>query len=184
MRVCAKAILIIIAVGLLAACGTMGGKGKKGQPVIEERPTSESQVQVEEQPSETFAAPEQAGFRGDPLDDPDSLLAKRVIYFDFDSSIIKEDFSSIIEAHAAYLADHPNAAVTLEGHADERGTREYNMALGERRAKAVRQFLSLQGVGDNQVDVISFGEERPVALGHDEESWRLNRRVEVIYTRR
>jgi len=183
MNVCAKALLALIVATSLAACGTMGKSGKKGQPVVEERPT-EAQVQVQEQPSESFAAPEQPGFSGSPLDDPNSLLSKRVIYFEFDSSIIQEEYSPIIEAHAAYLVDHPNARITLEGHADERGTREYNMALGERRAKAVRQYMSLQGVSPDQMDVISFGEERPVALGHDEESWHLNRRVEIIYNSR
>jgi len=80
------------------------------------------------------------------------------------------------------LSSNPDVSVVLEGHADERGTREYNLALGERRAKAVEQLLVLQGVGQNQIQVISFGEERPVALGHDEEAWRLNRRVEFLYS--
>jgi peptidoglycan-associated lipoprotein len=116
------------------------------------------------------------------LDDPDSPLSRRVIYFDLDSSSISDEDRELITAHAEFLAAHPEISAILEGHADERGTREYNIALGERRAKAVKQLLSVQGVGQNQAQVISFGEERPVALDHSEDSWRLNRRVEILYS--
>ena len=129
-------------------------------------------------------AAEGEGKMMDPLSDPSSPLATRVIYFDFDSSVIKAEFKDVIIAHGNYLAGHPEAAVVLEGHADERGTREYNIALGERRAKAVEKLLTVQGVAPNQIQVISFGEERPVALGHDESAWSLNRRVEILYSGR
>ena len=119
----------------------------------------------------------------DPLDDPNSLLAKRVVYFDFDKSDIKPEFRDILNAHAEYLANHADVSVTLEGHCDERGTREYNIALGERRANAVQRMLTLQGVAASQINTISYGEERPAALGHDEDAWALNRRVEFIYHR-
>jgi len=124
-----------------------------------------------------------AGFQGDALDDPNSLLAKRVVYFDFDKSDIRGDFRDVIQAHAEYLASHSDVAVTLEGHADERGTREYNIALGERRANAVQKMLTLQGASASQIRVVSYGEERPAALGHDEDAWSLNRRAEFIYAR-
>jgi peptidoglycan-associated lipoprotein len=117
----------------------------------------------------------------DPLSDPNSLLSKRVIYFDFDKADIRPEFRDIVQAHAAYLGQNANVRVTLEGHADERGTREYNMGLGERRANAVKNVLGLQGAGSGQIDSVSYGEERPVAMGHDEQSWGLNRRVEIIY---
>jgi peptidoglycan-associated lipoprotein len=122
-------------------------------------------------------------FTGDPLDDPGSLLSKRVVYFDFDSSSIREDSRAIIEAHARYLASKPGASVVLEGHADERGTREYNIALGERRANSVRQLMVLNGVASGQIQTVSYGEERPVATGHSETAWNLNRRVEIVYAR-
>jgi len=109
-------------------------------------------------------------------------LSKRVIYFDFDSSDVTSEAREIISAHAQNLSQNANLSVVLEGHADERGTREYNVALGEHRAKAVKQLLVVQGVSDSQVQVISFGEERPAAVGHDESSWRLNRRVELLYS--
>jgi peptidoglycan-associated lipoprotein len=122
-------------------------------------------------------------FSGNPLDNPNSLLAKRVVYFDFDQSDIRGEFRDVIKAHAEYLANNANASVTLEGHADERGTREYNIALGERRANAVQRMLTLQGAAASQIRVVSYGEERPAALGHDEASLALNRRVEFIYNR-
>ncbi len=119
-----------------------------------------------------------------PLDDPASLLAVRTIHFDFDSSRIRDEYRDNILAHGAYLADHPAAAVTLEGHADERGTRAYNMALGERRANAVRDLLLLNGAASSQIRVVSYGEERPVDPGHNEAAWAKNRRVEIIYRHR
>ena len=119
--------------------------------------------------------------QSDPFNDPSNPLSKRVVYFDFDSSEIKSDDREVIMAHAQYLLSNPNEKIVLEGHADERGTREYNIALGERRAKAVSQLMVLQGVAQSQLDVVSFGEERPVALGHDESAWSVNRRVEILY---
>ncbi len=117
----------------------------------------------------------------DPLQDPASLLANRKIYFDFDRSEIKDEFREIIQAHANYLADHPEVMIRVEGHCDERGTREYNLALGERRARAVEQLLTLQGADTDQVRIVSFGEERPEVEGHDEFAWQANRRALLIY---
>jgi len=116
-----------------------------------------------------------------PLDDPASPLSKRTIYFEFDSSQVAEEYLDLIAAHGKYLADNPQRRMRVEGHADERGSREYNVGLGERRAKAVERLLRFQGVGNDQVEVVSFGEELPVAFGHDEAAWRLNRRVELVY---
>lgn len=118
---------------------------------------------------------------GDPLSDPQSPLSTRVFYFDFDSSELSQSDRDALLAHGRYIAANPGVSVVVEGHADERGSREYNLALGERRAQAVERILQLQGVAKGQLQVISFGEERPVALGHDEGSWRLNRRVELLY---
>jgi peptidoglycan-associated lipoprotein len=116
------------------------------------------------------------------LDDPNSPVSVRVIYFPLDSVQVRNEDREVISAHARLLSSNPDVTVVLEGHADERGTREYNLALGERRASAVQKLLVLQGVAQSQIQVISFGEERPVALGHDEEAWHLNRRVEILYS--
>ena len=115
------------------------------------------------------------------LDDPNSPLANRVIYFEYDSSEVLPQYRSVVEAHAAYLASNPNAIVTLEGHADERGSREYNLALGERRANAVKSQMTLLGAKTNQIKTVSYGEERPALEGHDENAWSKNRRVEIRY---
>src|SRR5271165_5369005 len=109
------------------------------------------------------------------------LLAQRVIYFDFDKSDIKPEFNDIIAAHARNLTAHPNLKLKLEGNTDERGTREYNIGLGERRAQAVRRALLLQGAAESQLTTVSFGAERPAVEGDDEAAWAQNRRVELVY---
>jgi peptidoglycan-associated lipoprotein len=111
------------------------------------------------------------------------LLSKRVVYFDFDRSDIRADSQSVVAAHAAYLAKNPSQKVRLEGHADERGSREYNIGLGERRGQAVRRAMLLQGVAEAQLTTVSYGEERPAAAGSDEQAYALNRRVEIVYVK-
>jgi len=109
------------------------------------------------------------------------LLKKRRVYFAFDSSSVDDENRSIIEAHASYLAANKGVKVVFEGHADERGTREYNLALGERRAQAVERMVKLLGVSADRIKVVSYGEEKPVANDHTEAAWALNRRVEILY---
>lgn len=111
----------------------------------------------------------------------DALLDQNIIYFDFDKSEIRTEFRTVLNAHAMNLVANPSMTVVLEGHADERGTREYNLALGERRAQAVADYLMLKGVADGQIDTVSYGEERPVALGNTEADYAENRRVEIVY---
>jgi peptidoglycan-associated lipoprotein len=108
-------------------------------------------------------------------------LARTVIYFDFDKSEIKPEFAEVVAAHARNLTGHPNLKLKLEGNTDERGTREYNIGLGERRAQAVRRALMLQGVAESQLTTVSFGAERPAVEGDDEAAWSKNRRVELVY---
>ena len=104
-----------------------------------------------------------------------------ITYFDFDQSTIRAEYREVLNGHAAFLAQNPGARIVLEGHADERGTREYNMALGERRGNSVSRYLVVQGVSVDAIEVVSFGEERPVNEGHDDASWSENRRVEIRY---
>ena len=115
------------------------------------------------------------------INDANSVLYEKVIYFDFDSDQISQDYMDLIAHHGKYLAANPDMRLRLEGHADERGTREYNVALGNRRAQSVRRLILFQGANAKQLEVISYGEEKPVALSHDEEAWRLNRRTELVY---
>ena len=118
------------------------------------------------------------------FDNSESLLSKRVIYFDFDKSDIKSQYRDIVAAHAAYLRAHSSARITLEGHADERGTREYNLGLGERRGNSVTGLLSAGGGRSSQLNLTSYGEERPVCRVSNEDCWWQNRRVEIVYTAR
>jgi len=188
-----KTAIVVVPALLMLGCGTKGevqeGAAGAGQPTTGAPAEGAATTGVgaggavsgEAMGEGAKGAP--GAFTGDPLDDPNSLLAKRVVYFDFDKSDIKDEFRDIIAAHAAYLASHSNVTVTLEGHCDERGTREYNIALGERRSMAVQRVVTLQGVAAGQVNSISYGEERPAELGHDESAWAKNRRVEFIYKR-
>ena len=109
------------------------------------------------------------------------LMNERIVYFNFDSSEILPASAEILARHAQYLADNPGTQVTLEGHTDERGSREYNIGLGEQRAQAVKDVLLVQGGRTGQLTTVSYGEERPAAIGSNEEAWALNRRVELVY---
>ena len=110
-----------------------------------------------------------------------AAMRATTVYFDFDKSNIRPDAYDILDAHAAFLSANPSASVRLEGHADERGTREYNLALGERRGNAAANYLTAKGASSSQIQVVSYGEERPLAEGHSESSWAQNRRVELKY---
>jgi len=117
----------------------------------------------------------------DPLNDPNSPLAKRSIYFDFDSYAVRDDYQPLLQQHAQYLKSHPERHVLIQGNTDERGTSEYNLALGQKRAEAVRRAMSLLGVADTQMEAVSLGKEKPQATGHDEASWAQNRRADLVY---
>ena len=119
----------------------------------------------------------------DPLDDPSNPLNERIVYFEFDRSDIPSQHLATLDAHARYLIENPNVKIRLEGHADERGSREYNIGLGDRRAQAVRRILLFQGVANDQVTTVSYGEERAAVEGHDERAYAQNRRVEIVYIR-
>lgn len=115
------------------------------------------------------------------LRDPNNILSKRLIYFDFDSFAVRDEFRELINAHAKFLQANRSMRVTLQGHTDERGSREYNIALGQRRADAVKNLMQLLGAGEGQIETVSFGKEKPRVEGHDESAWSQNRRVEIIY---
>ncbi|WP_455386042.1 peptidoglycan-associated lipoprotein Pal [Acidihalobacter prosperus] len=142
---------------------------------------SASGTNAQGQSGQASALQNQGGLTADQLNNPNSPLSKRTIYFAFDSSEIGQQYLTIISAHAKYLAAHPNLHIKLEGNTDERGSRAYNMALGERRAQAVAKLLELQGVSAQQLSVISYGEDNPVCLQHDEACWSKNRRVNIVY---
>jgi len=117
----------------------------------------------------------------DPRKDPNSPLSKRSIYFEFDSFTVADQYKPVIEAHARYMQANRQAKITLQGHADERGSREYNIALGQKRADAVKRMMQLMGVQETVIETVSFGKEKPRNMGHDEAAWAENRRVDIVY---
>lgn len=175
-------LIIALSAAVLAGC--------PARPVVDdddaarrEAERAAQQAEDDRRRAEADRVRQQEEMRADPLDDPTSILAQRVVYFDFDRSEVKPEFMAVVQAHAQYLSRNPNARVTLEGHTDERGSREYNIGLGNRRAQAVRRLLMFHGVADRQIATVSYGEEKPVARGQNEEAWARNRRVEIIYAR-
>ncbi|MCP1674093.1 peptidoglycan-associated lipoprotein [Natronocella acetinitrilica] len=178
-----------IMIGMLAlfltACATLDDETR-----VEDRPdsdlTEEEMAAIDrERAAAARAAEGRRSLDGEALDelldDPDSPIGRRTIYFEFDSSDIREQDLEIVEAHARFLADHPDQRIILEGHTDERGSAEYNLALGERRAQSVKRAMVLSGASEDQIRVISYGEEKPADLGSNEEAWSANRRAELVY---
>jgi peptidoglycan-associated lipoprotein len=116
-----------------------------------------------------------------PLKDPNNVLSKRSVYFEFDSFVVEDKYKAMIESHAKYLAGNKAAKVTLQGNTDERGSREYNIALGQKRAEAVKRVMVLMGAPDVVIETVSYGKEKPRREGHDEAAWAENRRVDIVY---
>jgi peptidoglycan-associated lipoprotein len=160
--------LVLASLGLLAGCP---GKPPEQPPPPAQTTTDTNAVEDANATADETATQGPSG----------ELLSKRIVYFDFDSAEIRADSQTVVAAHARYLAGAPAQKVRLEGHADERGSREYNIGLGERRAQAVRRALLLQGVAEVQLSTVSYGEERPAVAGSDEQAYAANRRVEIVY---
>ncbi|MAK92487.1 MAG: peptidoglycan-associated lipoprotein [Oleibacter sp.] len=173
-----KTLGLALCAAFISACSSTGD--------VEEGTSSEATATETEAEAEATQAVDTAAVDGESLEAEAAaaqaaLLEQTVFYFDFDESTIKSESKAALMAHAAYLAANGSAQVVLEGHADERGTVEYNLALGERRAMAVRRFLMANGASSSQMKVVSFGEERPAVMGSSAESYAKNRRVEVKY---
>ena len=169
---------------VLAGCETTSGLLKPDAEVEERYGDPSAYGSEGERPGAQASGVQGAAvYNGQVLDpnDPTSPLNQRVIYFDYDSAEVTPEGREILAAHSAYLASNPGFSLVLEGHTDERGSREYNIALGERRALSVRTLMLFLGAAEGQLQTVSYGEEKPVAVGHDSESWRLNRRVELVY---
>ncbi len=184
-----KLMTTLFVSGLLVACapqnvkddgaGTMAGTGGEPSGGVETGGLSGSGID-----DGTLLSGLDVSYEKTAINDTNNVLIEKVIYFGYDSDQIGEEYQTLIAHHGKYLAANADMQVRIEGHADERGSREYNVALANRRAQSVRRLVLFQGAAAEQVDVVSYGEEKPVALGHDEESWRLNRRVELVYEAR
>jgi peptidoglycan-associated lipoprotein len=175
----------ILVLMLLAGClGLAACASKPPKPSAAEQQSTAGGAGAESQGAEGGANANNGGPFGNQNSIPgpqQGMLAKRTIYFDFDSAVIKGDGTDIVSAHAKYLSDHTDARVRLEGNTDERGSPEYNIGLGMRRAQAVRQALLLQGASAAQITVVSYGAEHPVDPAHNEDAWAKNRRVDIVY---
>jgi peptidoglycan-associated lipoprotein len=167
-------LAILTAAFLLSGCPS--------KPVQEQEPGAGAGAGAQERTgAETAGLGGAGGYTAADLNDPQSPLYQRVIYFDYDRTEILPQFVDILRAHASYLAGNPNVRLMLEGHTDERGTREYNLALGDQRADAVRRFLVAERASGSQIEILSYGEEKPADPGHYDSAWALNRRVELVY---
>jgi peptidoglycan-associated lipoprotein len=167
-----KLIISIVLANLLAACASE--KPKEVAPAPAPAPKAEAPK----------AAPAPAAkAEVDPLNDPASILAKRSVYYPFDVAVVQDADKPVVQAHAKYLSEHANRKVRLEGNCDERGSNEYNLGLGQRRADGVNKMLELGGAKAGQLESVSYGEEKPRASGHDEASWSQNRRTDLNYTK-
>lgn len=189
-----KILISVIAFALLGACSTVKLTDKA--PPVEDRNASSASSGGS---SSSGSSPStSAGSSGntskssgassassasavDPVNDPSNILSKRSIYFDYDQYTVKEEYRSLVEAHGKFLASNPDRKVIIQGNTDERGGSEYNLALGQKRAEAVRRSLQALGVPDSQMEAISFGKEKPKAQGSNESAWAENRRADIVY---
>jgi peptidoglycan-associated lipoprotein len=176
-----KLAILLVSAALIAGCATprspddeAARERDRDDDTFRTQPSRDDDLYGDARPAE--------GEFGE-MDTPESLVGRTIIYFDFDSATIRSEYAQSVAAHASHLGENSRMTVRLEGHTDERGSREYNIGLGERRAQAVRRALMLQGVGGEQISTVSYGEERPAVSGSDEEAFAMNRRVEIVYLR-
>ena len=168
-----KMALILAVAAIVSACSST--------PKVEEKaPIAEATMPAPKTVDSRAVTPVMAT-EVDPLNDPKGMLVKRSVYFDFDSYSVKDEFNSLLAAHAKYLSANSSRKILVQGNTDERGGREYNLALGQKRAVAVTKSLTALGVSTTQVEAVSLGKEKPKATGHDETSWAENRRADLVY---
>ncbi|HEX2530835.1 MAG TPA: peptidoglycan-associated lipoprotein Pal [Burkholderiaceae bacterium] len=172
MRTSTTLIALVSSALLLAACSSTPKQDDQAAAAPAPAPKS-----AEPAPAAAVTTP-----AVDPLDDPKSALAKRSVYFDFDSYAVKDEFKPVVDVHSKYLTTNKNRKIVIQGNTDERGGAEYNLALGQKRAEAVRKSLVVLGVPESQMEAVSFGKEKPKAAGHDEAAWTENRRADIVYS--
>ncbi len=178
-----KHLTLCLAIAAIAAAGCSSNE-KKDEPVVTDRSsavsppgTGSGSTTGRTQP----AMPGTGAALADELRNPNSPLAKRSVYFDLDSNVVKDEFRATVQAHSRYMGDKRDTRIRIEGNTDERGSREYNLALGQRRAEAVKKVMTVLGVQDGRIETVSYGEEKPQAQGHDEQAWSMNRRADIKY---
>ncbi len=179
-----KILFIAVLTSILSACSSVPLEEKKEVPVVD---ATKDLTLVDKTPASSVVAPVNARTQYDSnglpkeLTDPGSILSTRVIYFDFDEFVIKPEYRDLVIAHGKFMVNNKNFSVMLQGHSDERGSSEYNLALGQKRSEAVLKALNNMGVSNNQIEAVSYGEEKPEDDRSNEEAWAKNRRVEILY---
>ncbi len=182
-----RILLSALMLATLAACSTTSTDDQKGAVVEEARPDMGGPPVVERAPvvpadqSAKSRGLTKDEFAGSPLRDPKSILSKRSIFFDYDSNLVKDEYKPVVSAHARYLQQNGGRKMRVEGNADDRGSREYNLALGQRRADAVKQMMQVLGVKADQIETVSFGEEKARCADASESCWSQNRRGDIVY---
>ena len=169
--------LYLLLTSLLAACANEPSKTQPGAQVEDRTQTSKSAQNPDN--TRPLVPPQQQAVN--PLKDPSNILSKRSVFYDFNSFEVKPEYKALVEAHGNYLVSNPKAKAFLQGNTDERGSREYNLALGQKRADSVRKMMSLMGAKPEQMESVSFGEEKPRAECHEESCWSQNRRTDIVY---
>ena len=170
-------LVLLVGSVVLAGCAGTGTQRQPTEPSEEPVETPDTTTAPVAPPAQTPEVDENRN----PYIPGTTRLMDRVFYFGFDQSVLSPDDLATLEMHATFLRNNPDRSIVIEGHADERGTREYNLALGERRADSIRSFLVSAGVSPRQMEIVSYGEERPEDPGHDESAWSRNRRAVLIY---
>lgn len=174
-------VFAIISVIILSGCGPTIGIKNKGNNALTSGYVDGKNISDIQLTDNSLKDNSYVKNLGNKFNNPASKLSERTVYFTYDSSRIQQDFMAVVVAHAKYLLNNPNQRIVLEGHADERGTREYNIALGDQRAKSVSRIMKIHGVSSRQIKIISYGEEKPASNKSDESAWKLNRKVEIVY---
>ncbi|UGQ47781.1 peptidoglycan-associated lipoprotein Pal [Massilia endophytica] len=174
MRNVKSIAFLISSAALLSACSTPV-KISEPAPVVESKPAEAAPA------ADTRAVAPVETASIDPLNDPKGVLANRSVYFDFDSYVVREDGKPVVQNHSAYLTKNTSRNILIQGNTDERGGAEYNLALGQKRAEAVRKAMTALGVSEGQIEAVSLGKEKPKAEGHNEEAWAQNRRADIVY---
>ena len=173
-----QAALYLAIVVIAAGCAS---KETRTDAPVSDRSSGVSPPTASTSPGSS-TSPSRAGtVAGNPLVDPNNILSKRSVFFDYDSNAVKDEYRGLVTAHSRYLADKRESKIRIEGNCDERGSREYNLALGQRRAESVKKVMTVLGVSDGRIETTSYGEEKPMAQGHDEQSWSQNRRADIKY---
>ena len=177
----------LVIAAMLAACSSTPTKEQDGAKVedraLDSQKAASKSIPVDTAPIKPAQVDRGTALGGlDPaLKDPSNILSKRIIFFDFDSNLVKEEYRPLVAAHAKYISQNGRAKMVIQGHTDERGSREYNLALGQRRADAVKQMMSVLGAEGARVETVSFGEEKPREQGSGESAYSQNRRAEIVY---